>query len=364
MKRTVVLLAILVTAALAGQYDLLVGYADDSHSGASTYLGGDPFYDSVDFEDWRYSTPSVSHLSDYGSVFCWTNYAPSDPTGLGNNLADYIDGGGTVVLNVAAFAQSFGIFGRVMTDENYSPITHNCSWNFSSQSLGDYDDTHEFMDGVSTISGVYFWLYGQLESPATWVADLTNGYILVAVNADYNCAGTNLFPCDSHYWTGDGWVLYNNMIQNLMEGQVPDYDPPYVDGMDPDDGDTDVPTDSTIVFHCIDDLSKVETDTIDFTAKDTTLYSARAVSPSAALSAGYSPLRTIDGDLDIDDTDPADVVCTFTPTDELIEGDTITCTVAAGLADNRGNEMEDDFVWTFDTMGVAESTWGAIKAEF
>jgi hypothetical protein len=46
-------------------------------------------------------------------------------------------------------------------------------------------------------------------------------------------------------------------------------------------------------------------------------------------------------------------------------GDTITCTVAAGLADVKGNEMADDWVWTFDIEGAVESTtWGVIKAEF
>ncbi|MCX7022373.1 MAG: hypothetical protein NTW26_08910 [bacterium] len=45
---------------------------------------------------------------------------------------------------------------------------------------------------------------------------------------------------------------------------------------------------------------------------------------------------------------------------------TITCTVAAGLADSKGNPMVDDFVWTFDTYSsaVTTTTWGAIKAEY
>jgi hypothetical protein len=39
--------------------------------------------------------------------------------------------------------------------------------------------------------------------------------------------------------------------------------------------------------------------------------------------------------------------------------------VAAGLADSRDNEMEEDFVWSFDTwVAVEGTTWGAIKAEY
>ncbi len=148
---------------------------------------------------------------------------------------------------------------------------------------------------------------------------------------------------------------------------VSDTDPPYVDEMDPDDGDTDVPVDADIVFHCKDDISPVDLDTIDFTVQDTTLRGDRVVSASDALSSHASPARTLPGDLDIDDSDPLDLVCTFTPDDDFYEGETITCTVAAGLADTRGNEMGDDFVWSFDTtppIAVEDTTWGVIKAEF
>jgi len=108
----------------------------------------------------------------------------------------------------------------------------------------------------------------------------------------------------------------------------------------------------------VDDLSKIDLATIDFTARDTSLHAEHTVGLG-------SPNRTIDGDLDVDDTDPKDVVCTFDPTDNFTPGDTITNTVAAGLADVKGNEMADDWVWTFDIEGaVTTSTWGAIKAEF
>ena len=142
---------------------------------------------------------------------------------------------------------------------------------------------------------------------------------------------------------------------NGFEGE-PDTIPPIVSGMDPDDGEIDVPLDSNIVFLCVDEAHSIDLDTIDFTARDTSLQSDRA------LGLG-SPNRTIDGDLDVDDADPVDVVCTFDPTDDFTMGDTITNTVAAGLADSKGNEMADDFVWVFDVEGaVTTTTWGAIKA--
>ncbi len=86
----------------------------------------------------------------------------------------------------------------------------------------------------------------------------------------------------------------------------------------------------------------------------------------AGPAVGFSmrPIRTIAGDLDLDDTDPLDVICTFDPTDDFYPTDPITCTVAAGLADTKGNEMEEDFVWSFDMSAVEESTWGEVKAGF
>jgi hypothetical protein len=148
----------------------------------------------------------------------------------------------------------------------------------------------------------------------------------------------------------------------------PDLDPPYVEDLDPDDGDTDVPIDSVIVFHCKDDMSGVDSGTIDFTAEDSTLGVPRAVSPGASAQVIVHPAGEIAGDLDVDDTDPMDVVCTFTPDEDLPYEDTIVCTVAGTLADVEGNELGDDFVWSFDTettpIGVAHVTWGAIKAEY
>ncbi|MCK4594913.1 hypothetical protein KAU45_10460, partial [bacterium] len=74
----------------------------------------------------------------------------------------------------------------------------------------------------------------------------------------------------------------------------------------------------------------------------------------------------ISGSLDINDDDPNDVICTFDPDDPL-PPDTITCTVAAGLADDLGNVTDSDIVWSFDVIGSGvddNATWGQIKAEF
>jgi len=182
-------------------------------------------------------------------------------------------------------------------------------------------------------------------------------------------------PADSAWWWfGSYWYDYDSfgamLIRVFVDDDVsgPDTTPPFVEDLTPDDGDTDVPIDSDIVFHCGDDDSGVDITTIDFTAEDTTLGAPLVVSTGAAARLGYSPAGEIAGDLDVDDSDPNDVVCTFTPDDDLPYEDTITCTVDGSLADLSGNPMGDDFVGSFDTEeeppGVAHTTWGAIKAEY
>jgi hypothetical protein len=186
-------------------------------------------------------------------------------------------------------------------------------------------------------------------------------YMLVRTNAydeqcyfDQSGGGSGPWYTSSYMW-GSAYDFFQ-IIDGVTDGG--DEDPPYVCDMDPDDGEMYVLIDSDIIFHCKDDLHPVDLDTIDFTARDTTLGHSRAIGLG-------SPNRYIAGDLYLDDTDPLDVVCTFDPDDDFYECDLITCTVAAGLADSKGNATVDDFVWSFDTYtSVEETTWGAVKAEF
>jgi hypothetical protein len=174
----------------------------------------------------------------------------------------------------------------------------------------------------------------------------------------------------THNWTGymGAWgntsTFSDFMLRCYWEDEPgEDYLPPEVTGMDPADGAGDVPVDTTIVFHVVDNIAGVDVDTIEFTVEDTSL---NIHSFALALGVcGISPTGPISGDLHIDDIDPLDVVCTFTPGLDLPYADTITCTVPAGLADMLGNATHSDIVWDFtteDAPGVKNSTWGEIKA--
>ncbi len=175
----------------------------------------------------------------------------------------------------------------------------------------------------------------------------------------------------THNWTGyqGSWSqtsLFGDFMLRCYWEDDPgeDYRPPEVTGMNPDDGEDDVPVGTTIVFHVVDDLSGVDVATIEFTVEDTTRgYQCFRLAFS---TDGPSPTGEISGDLHIDDIDPLDVICTFTPDSDLPYDDSITSTVAAGLADMQGNATRHDIVWSFETEedpgGLKNAAWGEIKA--
>jgi len=137
------------------------------------------------------------------------------------------------------------------------------------------------------------------------------------------------------WFGGSSWTDFSAygygamMIRGVVNDDV---DGPYVDSQDPADGGWAAP-DTDIVFHCKDDDYGVDSSTIGFSADDGTK-------------------ADVSGSLDVDDSDPNDVVCTFTPDSDLPEGETITCTVAGTLADGLTNEMGDDAVWSFGVDGT------------
>jgi hypothetical protein len=361
------LLLVVVAAAFGGAYDLLVVYCEGGGGYTIPEFDNDPYYDSVTYMDGTYSLISQSTCANYGCVFSWNNYQYT--SGQGDAFGNYVtEDWGAVVLCVWGISQCYG---KIIDDPYLCPINGGGS-QYSSVNLGTiYEPDYPMIDGfsgtVSSINGMYYWVSGNMESGALRVADNSAGTPLAAINENEDVAALNICPGSYRYWSGDGWILMNNTIETMMMSGPVDNDPPYVYGVDPEDGAVDVPVDSNIVFHCKDDRHHVELFTIDFTARDTTLSGGRALHTGASMSVDFDSTNIIPGDLDFDDTDPKDVVCTFDPTDDLNDEDTITCTVAAGLADSCGNEMVDDFVWSFETEeipNVEQKSWGAVKAEF
>jgi len=68
-----------------------------------------------DYFDTRSGTPSDATLDTYDCVMTWANYAYLDNVGFGNNLADFVDHGGHVILGAfSSYPVGNFLSGRIM----------------------------------------------------------------------------------------------------------------------------------------------------------------------------------------------------------------------------------------------------------
>ena len=247
-------------------------------------------------------TMELSWSMDYWAWAQWFD-APADCHVVGASF--YTNGSGTK--NVAVWDDSSDLPGTLLGSESYA---FSGSWAWSPY----VDLTGE---GITFSNGDKFWV----------------GFVYGAGSYPYMGLDTTAPNHGIAYFSGGSWIYISSWDLMVRVKIDDDFDPPYVDSQNPADGGWGTP-DTDIVFHCKDDDKGVNSGTIDFSADDGTK-------------------GDVSGSLDIDDSDPNDVVCTFTPDSDLPEGETITCTVPGTLADDLGNEMGDDAVWSFGVDGTA-----------
>jgi hypothetical protein len=170
--------------------------SDDAsyRSQMATQAGG-----SCDYFDARYSTPSVSFLDGYNCVMVWANYAFFDNVGYGNNLADFVDHGGHVILGAfCAYTSGNSLSGRIMTGATYCPITGG--FNHFSMSFWDGTDAGCCTHTGITSYGSTYRDYLTLRSGASVCGHYQDGEIANALNGGQNviyangAGGYPLFP--------------------------------------------------------------------------------------------------------------------------------------------------------------------------
>ena len=177
----------------------------------SSLLGGQP----VHYYDARAGTPTVEQMSQYRAVFTWANYAYADNVVMGNNLADFVDQGGKVILGQWCFPTAGNyLSGRIMSDPAYCPVASCAGWGSGSY-MGDGMECATV--GVSTLTTSYLDIVTALRPGAMWDGHIGASYAAVW-NADMtvwyspgNLGGT--------YESGD-WA-------RLTYNQVLCYTPPH-----------------------------------------------------------------------------------------------------------------------------------------
>jgi hypothetical protein len=181
---------------------------------------------TVDYLDANAGTPTASSLSQYGAVLAYNDegFPYSDPTGLGNVLADYFDGGGRVV--IALFANAgYPIAGRFATDNLLLLNPVNAPINTDSfsaaNSAQDLVPTSPLLAGVVSIAGTGWRGAQALQNGGVAVADWASGEPLAVVGTVTDARGhlrnivdLNILPTDiaTGAWNGDGILLLRNAL--------------------------------------------------------------------------------------------------------------------------------------------------------
>jgi len=173
--------------------------------------------DSVAIVYARSYTPTVAEMEPYDCVICWPNYTYFNAAQFGDNLADYVDGGGAVVLPEFNFYSGWALQGRIMT-AGYSPWPMTNTGGFSTQNLGWYDPTHPVMDGV-TSGSAYFCFNVVEQGNVEDIAHYANDYKLAAVSEDNAVGALNLYYGQgAAQWTGDFMKMLGNMVLYVTGG--------------------------------------------------------------------------------------------------------------------------------------------------
>jgi hypothetical protein len=221
------------SAAIPGgvcQFHVLIVYADTD--GLPTQLQSEiqaePNVVVVDLFDATVGTPTLGQLQQYEIVVPFSNSPFLDGDTLGNNLADYVDGGGIVVQHGFSHlgpGEPYGINGRWVSG-NYNPYDYSENFAFNPFTLGTFDGGHPLMAGVTSLNSDF----QNIVTPAagaTEVAATNLATSLVAfrpVNDGHTTVGVTAYVGADATQSGDwGKVIVNagNWLGNCQGSPTP-----------------------------------------------------------------------------------------------------------------------------------------------
>ncbi len=180
---------------------------------------------NIDTMDIALGIPSLSDLLNYGAVLVFTD-APgaADPIGFGDNLADYVDAGGGVVLQT--FYWNLGNGGRFITD-GYSPLNTGGQTQNNPMGIGTvHEPGHPVLAGVVSFDGgtSSYHNIGDVAPGAIAIADWEDGRPFAAEmpGFDGRIIGLNFFAPSidvrDDFWdtASDGALLMANAVNHVM----------------------------------------------------------------------------------------------------------------------------------------------------
>ncbi len=177
-------------------------------------LQGLPSIYNLDVVNLEAETPNVDYMLGYHLIIVATNFPVADSEMLGDNLAQYVDAGGKLILMQGAFALGgdWYLTGEIMTPP-YSPVAAS-PYSLDDAVAIDFAD-HPITESVNMITtGLYGYL--SLQGDGVSLGDYDVGYPVGAYNPDKSVVGLNIFPGDT-FWEGDLMQLMDNTINWMLE---------------------------------------------------------------------------------------------------------------------------------------------------
>jgi hypothetical protein len=172
----------------------------------------------VDVLDVGQATPRLEDLQGYSAVLVYTDALLQDADGLGDNLADYFDAGGRVV--VASFANATVSLGGRWSSGGYALIEPlGQAQSLESAALGLADPESPLLSGVTSLTATAaFRSQGGPIHGGVVVATWGSGAPLIVrgVHAERARVDLNLFPPSgdvrSDFWRGSGAEILRNAL--------------------------------------------------------------------------------------------------------------------------------------------------------
>jgi hypothetical protein len=176
------------------------------------------------------TTPTLAELQAFDAVITWSNLNYQDAVGLGNVMADYVDGGGGVV--VAVFANATTATARVLGGRwdagGYEIIDAPGTSSTGAASLGSIlVPGHPIMQGVNTFAGgtsSFRPSTTAVTAGSTRIAEWSDGRTLVAVGASPHRADLGFYPpsnaVSSTWWdqnTDGARLMANALVYTIPE---------------------------------------------------------------------------------------------------------------------------------------------------
>ena len=210
------------------QFHVLIVYADPKPpTQLQSEIQAEPNVVAVDVFDASVAIPSLGQLQQYEIVVPFGDTAFFDSRTLGDNLADYVDGGGIVVqygFSHAGPHDPAGINGRWLRD-GYNPYDYSENLETNPFSLGAFNAGHPLMTGVATLNSVFANVVTP-NAAATEVAQNNLGESLVAYRPvdTHTTVGVTAYVGSAAIQSGDwGKVIVNagNWLLNCQGSPTP-----------------------------------------------------------------------------------------------------------------------------------------------